>query len=59
MNKFDDEFDQLDNHIAKTGKRIGCAALGMIAFNAFVTLVVLGGLCWLAYILLKHFGVVG
>jgi len=50
-----DDFDkQFDKQFARTQKLVGCG----FVFNAVFALLILGGVGWLVYVLLAHFGVI-
>lgn len=40
-------------------KRVGRAVGFVFIFNILLSLAVLSGIAWVAYVLLKHFGIVG
>lgn len=40
-------------------KRVGRMVWIAFAFNILIAVLALGGLGWLVYVLLKHFGVIG
>lgn len=52
LRDFDKEFN-------KQTKRAGCLVVFAFMFNAIVSLGVLGGIGYVAYLVLKHFGIVG
>lgn len=53
------EFDEFEKQIEKQAKRFGIVTVGAIIFNMILSLGFLGGIGWLVYVLLKHFGIVG
>lgn len=49
---FDEGFRKTEKHIKRT-------FWFLFVFNTFISVAVLGGLGWLIYTLLKHFGILG